>query len=114
MPFNTISKNFIEDETTPWKPVEKGIERKVMAYGEDLMIVKVRFELGAIGSKHKHVHTQATLIESGVFEVFINGENKVLKKGDVFYIPSDVLHGVLCIEDGILIDVFNPARKDFL
>lgn len=114
MPFNVIPKNFKEDETTPWKAVEKGIERKVMAYGDDLMMVKVRFELGAIGSMHKHLHTQVTLIESGVFKVVIHSEKKILRKGDVFYIPSNLLHGVECIEEGVLIDIFHPARKDFL
>jgi len=26
----------------------------------------------------------------------------------------DVLHGVRCIEEGELIDVFSPTREDFL
>ena len=28
--------------------------------------------------------------------------------------PSDAVHGVVALEDGILVDVFNPAREDFL
>ena len=114
MQLNTIQKNFIEDETMQWATVEKGIDRKVMAYDEALMVVKVRFEAGAIGSIHQHIHTQITFIESGLFEVTIQDEKKILRKGDVFYIPSDISHGVECIEEGMLIDIFNPLRKDFL
>ena len=28
--------------------------------------------------------------------------------------PSGVTHGVTCLEEGILCDVFNPMREDFL
>jgi len=114
MELNEVDKNFIEDADKPWVAVEKGIERKVMGYDDDLMMVKVRFETGSTGSLHKHIHTQITFIENGVFEVVIHSEKKILRKGDVFYVPSNILHGVECREAGVLIDVFHPVRKDFL
>jgi quercetin dioxygenase-like cupin family protein len=92
-----IPNNYIENESIAWTEVENGIDRKIMAYNEDLMMVKVRFETGAIGSLHQHVHTQMTFIESGVFEVFVREEKKVLRKGDVFFIPPNIEHGVKCI-----------------
>ena len=55
-----------------------------------------------------------TNIEKGVFEVEISGVKKVLKAGDVFYVPSNLIHGVVCLEEGVLIDVFNPMREDFI
>ncbi len=51
------------------------------------MLVKVRFETGKIGIPHKHHHSQITHVESGVFEVEINGDKQILKKGDAYYIP---------------------------
>ena len=31
------------------------------------------------------------------------------------YIPAGaVLHGVVCLEEGVIVDVFTPAREDFL
>ena len=105
---------YIEDESVPWTAVEQGIDRKIMAYNDDLMMVKVRFEAGSVGNLHQHVHTQITLIESGLFEIYIQNEQKQLGKGDVFFIPSNIVHGVKCIEKGILIDVFNPVRFDFI
>jgi quercetin dioxygenase-like cupin family protein len=28
--------------------------------------------------------------------------------------PSDAVHGVTALEEGTLVDVFNPMREDFL
>lgn len=107
-------KVFIQNADIPWQEVEKGIKRKIMAYDESLMLVKVAFEAGGIGAVHKHYHTQITHVESGVFEVEIAGEKKILKAGDAFFIPTNVLHGAVCIEAGVLIDVFSPMREDFI
>jgi quercetin dioxygenase-like cupin family protein len=107
-------ENFIEDENHPWKIVGHGISRKLMAHDEQLMIVKVAFETGGISAVHRHTHTQATYIKSGLFEVTIEGRTRVLKKGDVFFTRSNELHGVKCLEPGLLIDVFHPYREDFV
>jgi quercetin dioxygenase-like cupin family protein len=49
-----------------------------------------------------------------VFEVTIGNEKKMLMAGDAFYIPPNVIHGALCIEAGVLIDIFSPMREDFI
>ncbi len=107
-------KVFIQNDEIPWEPVDKGVQRKIMAWDERLMVVKVAFEKGGIGTVHKHHHTQITHIESGVFEVEIGNEKKILSAGDAFYIPPNVMHGAVCMEAGILIDVFSPMRQDFI
>lgn len=109
---NTTS--FIENNTIEWVNSGNGIKRKILAYDAQVMMVKVAFETGAIGTLHQHVHIQITHIESGIFEVEISGEKQVLKSKDVFIVPSNALHGVVCLEAGILLDVFSPMREDFL
>ena len=111
---NELASNFIENENVPWQEVENGIHRKLMAYDDKLMLVKVRFEAGGIGVLHSHPHSQITQVESGRFEIEIDGQKKLLKGGDAYYIPPDVLHGAVCIEAGVLIDVFSPMREDFI
>jgi quercetin dioxygenase-like cupin family protein len=85
-----------------------------MAYDEKVMLVRVEFETGGIGTVHQHYHVQVSSVESGVFEIEINGEKKILKAGDVFYVASNLMHGAVCLEAGVLIDVFSPMREDFL
>jgi quercetin dioxygenase-like cupin family protein len=110
----TTTNVFIENKSLPWETVAPGMKRKIMAYDESLMVVKVQFETGGVGTLHQHVHTQITHVESGVFEVEISGEKKVLRGGDAFYVPPHAVHGAVCLEAGVLIDVFSPMREDFL
>jgi quercetin dioxygenase-like cupin family protein len=105
---------FIENADIPWQEMAPGVRRKIMAYEEKLMVVKVEFQTGGIGSVHQHPHVQITHIEKGIFEVEIAGKKKILRTGDAFYIPSNVLHGAVCLEEGVLIDVFSPMREDFI
>ena len=107
-------KVFIENDDVNWEETAPGIKRKIMSYDERLMVVKVSFEKGAVGTLHQHYHTQITHIESGTFEVEVSGEKKVLKGGDAFYIPPNAMHGAVCLEPGVLIDIFSPMREDFI
>jgi len=107
-------KVFIKNGEIPWQQVDKGMKRKVMAYDDKLMLVRVAFDQEGIGTLHNHYHSQITSVESGVFEVEIDGQKKILSAGDVFYIPPNVMHGAVCIEAGVLIDVFSPMREDFI
>jgi quercetin dioxygenase-like cupin family protein len=107
-------KVFIENDTISWEQMDKGVKRKIMAWDDNLMMVKVDFEKGGVGTVHQHYHSQITHIESGVFEVEIDGIKKVLSAGDGFYIPPNILHGAVCLEAGVLIDVFSPMREEFV
>jgi quercetin dioxygenase-like cupin family protein len=107
-------KVFVEDTEVHWTHVAEGVTRKIMAFNDQIMLVRVRFKKGGIGSLHHHYHSQVTHIESGSFEVIIDGNKKVLNAGDAFYIPPNTNHGCVCLQDGVLIDVFSPMREDFV
>ena len=91
-----------------------GIERQILSHGPDLMLVKVKFDAGAVGAVHNHPHRQATYVAEGSFEVSVGDNRQTLRKGDTFFAAADVPHGVKALEPGILIDCFTPARADFL
>lgn len=107
-------KQFINDSDIGWEDLGGGLKRKIMSYNENMMMVKVAFEKGGIGTLHSHFHTQMSYVDSGTFEITIADDKKTLRKGDAFYIPPNIIHGALCLEEGILIDIFNPLREDFL
>jgi quercetin dioxygenase-like cupin family protein len=110
----TTSAKFLLAKEQEWENVGEGIQRQIMAYDERVMLVNVKFEKGAVGVLHKHYHTQVTYIAEGIFEVTIDGETQTLKAGDSFYIPPHAIHGVVCLEVGLLVDVFSPMREDFM
>jgi quercetin dioxygenase-like cupin family protein len=109
----TTQNIFIQDTDITWETVTTGVRRKIMAYDNSLMLVRVEFSKDGIGALHQHYHSQITHVESGAFEVQIDGKKKILRSGDAYYIPPDVLHGCVCLEPGVLIDVFSPMREDF-
>lgn len=108
------SNIFILNKDIPEENAGEGVTRRMLGYDKNIMLVKVSFESGAIGAVHNHPHVQTSYIESGKFEVTIDGEKQLLEKGDGFFVPSNSPHGVVCIEEGAIIDTFTPARKDFL
>jgi quercetin dioxygenase-like cupin family protein len=110
----TISDNFLPESKLPWKDLGGGVIRQVVGYDKNITLVKVKFVKGAVGIVHQHFHSQCSYIACGSFEVSIKGEKKVLRPGDSFYVEPDALHGVVCLEEGMLIDAFSPARQDFL
>ncbi len=105
---------FVMNSDYEWENAGEGVRRKILGYDKDLMLVFVEFIKGAEGYVHKHPHKQISYIVKGSFEVNINGEKKVLKAGDVFFVQPDLNHGVVALEDSALIDVFNPYREDFI
>lgn len=111
---STSSEPFVVAKETEREELGSGIVRQILGYGPDLMIVRVWFEKGAVGEVHAHRHSQSTYVESGRFEVFVDGHKKVLGAGDSFYIAPHLDHGAVCLEPGVLIDTFSPAREDFL
>ncbi len=95
-------------------PCEPGVQRKILCYSDNLMMCEISFEKGAKGNFHAHRHEQITYIAEGSFEFTIGGETKIVNQGDSVYMPSNAEHGVTCLEQGKLVDVFNPKREDFL
>lgn len=74
----------------------------------------ISFEKGARGNFHEHPHLQIIYIAEGSFEFTIGEEIKVVEKGDSVYIHSGAKHGVICLKEDKLIDVFNPKREEFI
>lgn len=105
---------FVLGDAQPVETVGEGIRRQLLGYGPDLMVCRVWFEEGAVGEVHAHPHSQSSLVESGRFRVMVGGKERELAAGDSFYVAPHLDHGAVCLEAGVLIDTFSPAREDFL
>ena len=105
---------FFEKNDLPLIPLGGGLSRRVLAQNEDMMAVEVTFEKGAVGAIHTHPHTQITYVLRGRFEATLGDTTKILEVGDSYLTTPNLPHGVLCLEEGALLDVFTPRREDFL
>ena len=114
MDYPAKDQRWVFYEKTEAQETAPGVVRRVLAYCDDVMCVENTFKKGAIGSMHNHHHTQITYVASGKFEFTIDGEVHTVSKGDTLLKQDGVMHGCTCLEDGVLIDIFTPMRKDFL
>ena len=104
----------VYNSSVPLTDLGGGVSRKVLAYNDQLMIVEVRFEKGGVGSAHTHPHLQSTYVKSGRFCFDIDGQKVEVAEGDTIAFPSGIIHGTVCLEAGVLLDIFNPMREDFV
>ena len=91
-----------------------GVRRRIRAYNEQMMLVEVIFDDGAVGSDHSHEHTQISYVLSGEFTYHIEGEARTMRPGDSIVVEGGRVHGCSCVKAGVLLDVFAPMRTDFI
>lgn len=107
-------KKFILEAQTPWQRAGEGIRRQILGYDNQIMTVKMHFQSGAVGATHSHFHAQTSYIASGRFLFTVSDETVELAAGDGVYIEPNAVHGLQCIEEGVVIDNFSPMREDFV
>ena len=81
--------------------------------GDNLTLMHISFERGAIVPEHDHVHEQIVNVIEGQLELTVGGEKHLLESGKVMVVPSNVPHSGIAITDVKVIDVFYPVREDF-
>ena len=69
-------------------------------WGERLMTVIVDLPAGIEVPNHHHPHEQMGYIISGEIEFNIGEEIKICRAGDIYFVPSNVIHAVKVMADG--------------
>ena len=105
---------FVSQEDAQVVDLGGGVSRSIRAYNEEMMLVEVVFESGAVGSDHSHPHTQISYVLSGEFTYHIEGEARTMLPGDSIVVDGGKMHGCACVKAGTLLDVFVPMRADFV
>ncbi len=108
------SKHFMKGSEEKKVVAGEGIIRQNLGFDDSLFLARVSFESNSIGYTHAHPHSQVAYVESGVFDFTVGSETRRLEAGDCAYIPPDTDHGAVCVEAGVLLDIFSPIREDFL
>ena len=89
------------------------ISRKLVA-GDRQMLVQVYLKRGALVPLHSHESEQLTYVLDGVLKVRVDGEEVVVRGGDVVRIPSGVPHQTEALADTFELDLFSPVRSEWL
>ena len=105
---------FLKGSDARWTDAAPGRRMQMLCYTDTLMMLRWEFAAGAVGEPHTHPHAQTAYIESGVFDVTIEGVTERLGAGSSYVVDGGVLHGAVCIEAGPMVDAFTPHRADYL
>lgn len=96
--------------TTP----ELGLRRQILAHTSAMMLVRHDLSKGWRGAAHRHPHEQLVYVISGRIQFEANGAKFDAVAGDNFIVASSVEHQASALEDSVVLDVFTPAREDYL
>ncbi|MFW9998794.1 MAG: cupin domain-containing protein [Candidatus Hodarchaeota archaeon] len=115
---NKKSPFFINIEYAPKFVQMEGLETTILTgLHHEKMTMALNATLpGHTVPMHSHKHEQIGMVYAGKAKLRIGDEERVVKQGDFFCIPSNTPHGDTCIgnEPFIMLDIFYPLRKDFL
>jgi len=92
---------------------EQGLQRQVLAFNPNLMLVRHLMEKGWQGALHSHPHDQLVYVVRGHVR-FTGGSSTIeAAAGDSFIVPGGVDHQASALEESEVLDVFNPYREDY-
>lgn len=102
----------------PWKSVElealNPLLKRQFIVGERVMIARVLLKKGCVVPLHSHHNEQITYILDGALKFTLNGEEVVVRAGEVLCIPPNVPHDAVALEDTVDLDIFTPPREDWI
>ena len=91
-----------------------GVSFEVLAIGNESMVTKMKFKENDFVPFHAHPNEQSGYVISGVYRIFYQNKEEILKAGDSYSILRNVEHSLEIIEKGEIIDVFTPPRADYI
>ena len=99
---------------TPSFSPEPGMQRRILAHNDRLMLVEHRMEPGWVGTRHAHPHDQLVYVISGRLRFSCGDTTFDVGGGDSFLVRGGVEHEARAHEASVVLDVFTPARQDYL
>ncbi len=102
----------------PWDSVElenlNPLLKRQFVVGEKVMVARVLLKKGCVVPLHSHHNEQVTYILEGALKFGLNGEEVVVRAGEVLCIPPNVPHEAVALEDTVDLDIFTPPREDWI
>ena len=92
---------------------EPGMQRQVLAYNQNLMLVRHRLSKGWKGTSHSHPHEQLVYVVTGCILFTASGKAIEMHGGDSLVVKGDVEHQATALEDSEVLDVFVPYRSEY-
>jgi quercetin dioxygenase-like cupin family protein len=89
------------------------MSQKIVA-GTHLMLAQTYLKQGALVPIHAHASEQMTYVLQGALKFRVEGEEIIVREGEVIHIPASAAHQAEALEDTFQLDIFSPPREDWL
>ena len=89
------------------------ISRKVVSGGRQ-MLVQVYLKRGAHVPVHRHESEQLQYVLEGALRCVVEGEEVVVREGEVLSIPAGLRHQAEALTDTFVLGLFCPVRAEWL
>jgi len=89
------------------------VSRKIVS-GDREMLAQTYLKRGALVPQHAHPSEQMTYVLQGALRFLVDGEEVIVREGEVIHIPSGATHQAEALEDTFELDVFSPIREDWI
>jgi len=97
----------------PLEQMNPLVTRQVI-HAQHITIARIGIAQGGAVPTHAHINEQVMNIISGRLKVILDGVETVLHGGQSLVIAPHVPHSVEALEDTVAVDVFSPAREDWI
>jgi len=95
------------------KSLAPGVDIKALT-GDKMSMVFFYISPGSDVPEHSHPHEQIGTVLKGSLELTIGDEKKVVKPGDAWCVPSNVVHRARCFDEAAeVLECFSPPREDY-
>ena len=91
-----------------------GVVRRTLCSGDRVTLCEFTLEKGAVVPLHTHEDEQAGYVMRGRMLFKIGDEEREVVAGYGYVVPGNVPHMVTVLEDGMVVEVFSPPRKEYL
>lgn len=95
-------------------PMFDGISRRTLNHGDHTSIHEIKIARGAVVPEHTHPHEQTGYLVSGKLRFVLGDLDRELSPGDSWIVPGDMPHEVTALEDSVALDIFSPAREEYI
>ena len=97
----------------PDEPLKELLTRKFIT-SDRMTIAQLVLKKGCTVPKHSHENEQISYVVNGALQFDIDGEEIIVREGEILVIPPNAVHGAVALEDTLDLDVFSPPRQDWL
>jgi quercetin dioxygenase-like cupin family protein len=87
--------------------------RRVIS-GKQVQMTRVEYRAGAAVDEHSHPQEQILYVLEGEIWFQVEGEEKLMKTGDVVVVPGGAKHSAHSDHDAVFIEAFSPIRLSYL